>query len=78
MTHKSKTTVRFRIRKDFKTWLGMRKWTIADLKEKMGMNSDQQVSQTLSGTIEPSMYFMHKLCEVTGFDLKDLIETERG
>lgn len=67
--------VKFKIKKSFQTeFMKFRKWSITDLTEKLGYQK-QQVSQTLSGTIEPTMNFMHRLCALTGLRAEEIIET---
>lgn len=68
------TKARFRIKKDFKDYLKLRKWSITDLTEKLGYQK-QQVSQTLSGSAEPTMQFLHRLCSLTGLRAEELLET---
>lgn len=67
--------VKFKIRKDFSTkYMTMRDWTVKDLVDKMDYKK-QQVSQTISGKIEPTMNFLHRLCGLTGLKAEELIET---
>lgn len=67
--------VRFGIRKDFVTnFMKFKNWSINDLTDKMGYKK-QQVSQTLNGTIEPTMNFLHRLCMVTAIPASEIIET---
>ena len=65
---------RFKIKKDFTNYLKLRDWTINDLAEKLKMKK-QQVSQTLSGSIEPTMNFLHRFCVTTGLKAEEVIET---
>lgn len=69
--------VKFKINDGFKSWLKVKEWTPAELTRQLKMNNDQQVSQILTGSIEPSMNFLHRVCALTGFDLKDIIDTVR-
>lgn len=66
--------VKLRIKKSFEDYLKLRKWTINDLAEHLGMTK-QQVSQTLSGTMEPTMNFLHRLCALTNLKAEEIIET---
>ena len=66
---------RFVIKKNFiKQYLGFRKWTVSDLESRLKFKK-QQISQTLSGEIEPSMNFLHRLCNVTGLPVSELVDT---
>ncbi len=65
----------FQIRKEFITnFMKFKNWSVNDLTEKMGYKK-QQVSQTLNGTIEPTMNFLHRLCSVTGVSASEILET---
>lgn len=67
--------VKFKIKKDFQTkYMKMRGWSISDLEEKLKFKK-QQVSQTLSGSIEPSINFLHRLCALTGLPVDEIVET---
>ena len=66
---------KFIIKKSFITeFMKFKKWTISDLEDKIGYKK-QQVSQTISGKIEPTMNFLHRLCALTGCKAEELIET---
>lgn len=67
--------IKFQIKKDFQQkYMKMRGWSINDLTEQLGYKK-QQVSQTLSGAIEPTMNFLHRLCALTNLPVEELIET---
>ena len=67
--------VKFRIKKEFQTkYMAMRNWSVTDLEELLKFKK-QQVSQTLSGTIEPTMNFLHRLCALTGLPVEEILET---
>lgn len=67
--------VKFRIKKSFQSeFMKFRGWSITDLTEKLGYQK-QQVSQTLTGSIEPTMNFLHRVCALTGLKAEELIET---
>lgn len=67
--------VKFRIKKSFQTeFMKFRGWKIADLEDKLGFKK-QQVSQTLSGSVEPTMNFLHRLCGLTGLKAEEVLET---
>ena len=67
--------VKLRLSKSFqKNYMAMRKWSGNDLAEAMRYKK-QQVSQVLSGEIEPSRQFLRKLCELTKIPAGELIET---
>lgn len=67
--------VKFTLNKEFQTkYMKMRGWSVNDLTEQLGYKK-QQVSQTLSGAIEPTMNFLHRLCELTNLPANELIET---
>lgn len=66
---------KFIIKKSFKTeFMKFRNWTITDLEEILGFKK-QQISQTISGQIEPTMNFLHRLCNATGLPVEELVET---
>lgn len=65
---------KFRIKKSFENYLKLRKWTINDLADHLRMTK-QQVSQTLSGSMEPTMNFLHRLCALTNLKAEEVIET---
>jgi len=68
--------VKFYIKEDFKTkYMKLRDWSVDDLSEKLGLKK-QQVSRILNGKIEPSMFFLHKLAEITGIGAEELLETK--
>ena len=68
--------VKFILKEDVKPYLlYLYGWTLADLAEFMNLKK-QQISPILNGRIEPSMYFLHKLCEKTGLKLENIIETK--
>jgi hypothetical protein len=64
----------FRINKNFESYLKMRRWTVTDV-ARATRYTKQQVSRTLSGSIEPSMQFLRRLSQVTGIKAGDLLET---
>ena len=67
--------VKFRIKREFQTkYMAMRNWSVTDLEELLKFKK-QQVSQTLSGTIEPTMNFLHRLCALTGLPVEEIVET---
>lgn len=67
--------VRFKIRKDFQTkYMSMRGWSVNELSDLLKYKK-QQVSQTLSGTTEPTMNFLHRLCNLTGLKAEEVLET---
>ena len=63
---------RFKIKKSFENYLKLRKWTVNDLAESLKMTK-QQVSQTLSGSTEPTMNFLHRLCALTNLKAEEVI-----
>lgn len=67
--------LKFRLKKTFqKNYMALRGWSVSDLTEKLGYTK-QQVSQTLNGTAEPTMNFLHRLCDLTNLTAEELIET---
>ncbi|QGH73012.1 MAG: hypothetical protein [Siphoviridae sp. ctCJE6] len=66
---------KFVLKKDFKNYLKLRKWSVNDLAVRLGKKK-QQVSSIVNGRIEPSMNFLHALCELTVLKLEDIIETK--
>ena len=67
--------IRFVLKKSFqKNYMSLRGWSGNDLAEAMGYKK-QQVSQVLSGEIEPSRQFLRKICELTKIPAGELIET---
>lgn len=66
--------VKFKIKKSFEDYLKLRKWTINDLALHM-KSTKQQVSQTLSGSMEPTMNFLHRLCALTNLKAEEILET---
>jgi transcriptional regulator with XRE-family HTH domain len=66
--------VKFKISKNLLTYMKMRKWSVNDLSEALDYKK-QQVSQTLSGAIEPTMNFLHRVCALTNLPANELIET---
>lgn len=70
-----KSKVKFRLNREFQAkYMKMRGWTVNDLTTQLEYKK-QQVSQTLSGAIEPSMQFLHRLCTLTNLPAEELIET---
>ena len=70
-----KTKVKFRLSSKFqKNYMSLRGWSVNDLAEQLEYKK-QQVSQTLSGSIEPTMTFLHRLCHVTKLRIEDVVET---
>lgn len=69
-----KEIVRFRLSQTVNAYMQMRGWTVNDLTDHLGYKK-QQVSQTLSGAIEPSMQLLRRLCVVTNLPASELIET---
>lgn len=67
--------VKFKINKNFeKNYMKMRGWGVVDLSNALGYKK-QQVSSVMTGAIEPSMQFLHRLCALTNMPVSDLIET---
>jgi transcriptional regulator with XRE-family HTH domain len=62
-----------KIHKSFKAYMDMQGWTVSMVAEKTGYKK-QQVSQILTGTIEPSFQFLRRLSDVTGIKAKDLLD----
>lgn len=65
---------RFKIKKSFDSYLKLRGWSINDLADALKMKK-QQVSQTLSGSIEPTMNFLHRFCTLTNLKAEEVLET---
>lgn len=72
--------VKLRIKKEIGQYLKLQRddrgkpWTVQYLATKLG-SQKQQISQTLSGSIEPTMNFIHKFCALTGLRAEAIIET---
>lgn len=74
---KKNRTVKFLIRKDIEEYVKKIKgWSLNDVCAETG-HLKQQVSPYLRGKKEPSLNFLHRFCEVTGFNLEDIIVTVR-
>lgn len=75
----TQTKAKFVIRKSFKAFLKMKErydgLTQKKLAEEIGYK-EPQVSQILSGEIEPSMRFLHRLSAFTKFGLAEILETK--
>ncbi len=66
--------VKFIIRKEFKSHLNLRGLTVTSLADKLRY-SKQQVSQTLSGEIEPTRQFLRKICALLKVGAEDILQT---
>lgn len=67
--------IKFTIKKELKKFIDeMYGWNVQDLADALDM-SKQQISPILLGRIEPSMNFLHKLCQITGLKLENIIKT---
>lgn len=66
--------VKFKLSKKLQAYMKLRDWSAQNLSDLLGYKK-QQVSQILSGAIEPSMQFLHKLCALTNLPANELIET---
>lgn len=64
----------FLLKKNFKEYLKLRGWNARAFAQKIGYG-ETQVSGILNRKIEPSMRFLHDLCELTGLKLEEVIET---
>lgn len=65
----------FMIGKDFKVYAKMRGWTVKELAKQLRYK-EPQVSAIMSGAIEPSMRFLHRLCEFSRWDVQAVLETK--
>lgn len=68
--------VMFFLNEKFRDFMELKKWSAKDVAQIVGC-SEQQVSAILNQKIEPSMQFMHKLCEKTALNFEDIVVTEQ-
>lgn len=65
---------KFILKKSFLAYIKAREWTVDSIHKQMGYEKSQ-ISAILSLKIEPSMRFLHDLCEFTNMGAEDIIET---
>lgn len=71
---RAKEKVKFQLSKKLREYMKLRNWSAKDLSDELKYTK-QQVSQTLSGAIEPSTQFLRRLCALTNLPVEELIET---
>ena len=67
--------VKYFLHRQFKYYMKLRKWKVADLARQLKMN-ESQVSAIVGGKIEPSMNFLHRLSVLTKLGAEEILETK--
>lgn len=65
---------KFKLSLGIHSHMELKGWGLKELSEALGYEKSQ-VCAILSGKLEPSMQFLHRLCDVTGYRLENIIET---
>lgn len=69
---------KFYLKKSFKeNYMKLRDWSVQDVADMVEMKK-QQVSPILNGRLEPSVNFLHRLCDAIQIPVEDLVETKWG